>query len=56
MTVPVATGQVFASQYGTIWVKSLNTVSPYNMSVILVCVDMFTTVIAIFSADRIGRK
>ncbi|TPX09098.1 uncharacterized protein E0L32_001639 [Thyridium curvatum] len=51
-----ATGQVFASQYGTIWVKSLNTVSPYNMSVILVCVDMFTTVIAIFSADRIGRK
>ncbi len=51
-----ATGQAFASKYGTIWVKTLNTISPFNMSIILVCIDLVTTITAILIADRVGRK
>lgn len=51
-----ATGQVFASQYGTVWIKSLNTISPFKMSVTLSSIDMVATIVAIMISDRVGRK
>ncbi|KAH8891232.1 general substrate transporter [Thozetella sp. PMI_491] len=51
-----ATGQTFASQYGTIWISSLHTISAFNMTLIIGGTDLAVTLVAIFMADKVGRK
>ena len=51
-----ATGQSFASQYGTIFVKSLNTVNPFTISSINAALTVISTSITLLCNDRIGRR
>ncbi|KAK5086701.1 hypothetical protein LTS08_007115 [Lithohypha guttulata] len=51
-----ATGQAFASQYGTIYVKSLGTINPFNFSLILASVNIVSISVALLLTDRIGRR
>lgn len=51
-----ATGQAFASQYGTIFIKSLGTVNAFDMTLINGAVNAFAVFLSLISVDRIGRK
>lgn len=51
-----ATGQAFASQYGTIYVKSLGTINAFNFSLILAALNITACTSCLFMADRVGRK
>ncbi len=51
-----ATGQVFVSQYGTIFVKSLHSIDPFKFNVInnaISCIGPFATILLV---DRMGRR
>lgn len=50
------TGQAFASQYGTIYIKSLGTVNPFKMTIGSSVVSIGFVVICLFLADKVGRK
>lgn len=50
------TGQAFASQYGTIYIKSLGTVNPFKMTIGTSVVSIGFVVICLFLADKVGRK
>lgn len=50
------TGQAFASQYGTIYIKSLGTVNPFKMSIGTSVVSIGFVAICLFLADKVGRK
>ncbi|TVY82030.1 Hexose transporter HXT13 [Lachnellula suecica] len=51
-----ATGQAFASQYGAIFIKSLGTVNPFNMTLINGGINSLAIVFSLLSVDKIGRK
>ena len=51
-----ATGQAFASQYGTIFVKSLNTVNPFTISSVAAALVVVSTLVTLLFNDRIGRR
>jgi SP family sugar:H+ symporter-like MFS transporter len=51
-----ATGQAVASQYGTLFVKSLGTVNPFNIAVSNSVLGVATLVVALLTADKIGRR
>ena len=51
-----ATGQIFTSIYGAIFVKSLGTVNPFTITVILAVVNVCTAFLAMTLLDRIGRR
>ncbi|KAJ5119510.1 hypothetical protein N7448_010179 [Penicillium atrosanguineum] len=51
-----ATGQSFASQYGAIFVKSLNTINTYNFTIITSCVGTVVCLWSNFFNDKIGRR
>jgi SP family sugar:H+ symporter-like MFS transporter len=51
-----ATGQAFSSQYGTIYVKSLGTVNPFNFTLITSAINIVTLVITLLFNDRTGRR
>lgn len=51
-----ATGQAFASQYGAIFIKSLGTVNPFDMTLINGAVNCFGLVLSLTLVDKIGRR
>ncbi|KAI8942759.1 hypothetical protein NX059_000803 [Plenodomus lindquistii] len=51
-----ATGQAFASQYGAIYVKSLGTVNPFDLNLILAGINIVAVIIVLLVVDRVGRK
>ncbi|WWD00014.1 hypothetical protein V866_006922 [Kwoniella sp. B9012] len=51
-----ATGQSFASAYGTIFIKSLNTVNPFNMAVTNSALGILACAAAMIMVDKFGRR
>lgn len=51
-----ATGQTFASQYGTIFIKSLGTVNPWSMSTGNSAIGLSVLIICLLVADKLGRR
>ena len=51
-----ATGQAFASQYSAVYVKSLGTVNPFDITLANSAVNGFFILITLFLVDRVGRK
>ncbi|CZT46600.1 related to RGT2-Sensor of high external glucose concentrations [Rhynchosporium secalis] len=51
-----ATGQAFASTYGTIFIKGLGTINPFNMSIVMSVVNLTLVTTGLFLNDRIGRR
>ena len=50
-----ATGQVFSGHYGTIFVQSLGTVNPWNITVSQSALNTVTSFAGILMLDRVGR-
>jgi hypothetical protein len=51
-----ATGQAFASQYGTLFVKSLKSVNPFSITIGTNAVDIGALIMSAFTVDRLGRR
>ena len=51
-----ATGQAFASQYGTVYIKQLGTVNPFAMSVVLAVINLASMSVTLAWTDRVGRR
>ncbi|GJC98609.1 sugar transporter [Colletotrichum higginsianum] len=51
-----ATGQAFASQYGTVWVKSLGTLNPFDVTLGSSALSSGMIILCLFLADRVGRR
>ncbi|PLB43418.1 putative sugar transporter [Aspergillus steynii IBT 23096] len=51
-----ATGQAFSSQYGTVYIKQLGTINPFDMTVVTACVNLISMIAALSLSDRIGRR
>ncbi len=51
-----ATGQVFSGHYGAVFVKSLGTVNPWDITVSQSGINTFTSFIGIMLLDRVGRR
>jgi SP family sugar:H+ symporter-like MFS transporter len=51
-----ATGQAFSSQYGTLYVKSLNTIYPFHFNVINGFVGLTALIFSLFINDKVGRR
>jgi len=51
-----ATGQAFVSQYGTLFVKSLGTVNPFDIAVSNTALGVATLIVALLTVDRLGRR
>jgi MFS family permease len=51
-----ATGQAFASQYGTLFVRSLGTVNPFDISLSNSALGVVTMIIVLMVADKFGRR
>lgn len=51
-----ATGQAFASTYGTIFIKGLGTINPFNMSIVMSVINLTLVSTGLFLNDRIGRR
>jgi hypothetical protein len=50
------TGQQFTSIYGALFVKSLGTVNPFTITVVIAAVNVVTAVAAQIMLDRVGRR
>lgn len=50
------TGNIFASKYGTVFIKSLNSTDPFTMTVINQLVNLIGVVISMSLVDRVGRR
>ena len=50
------TGQPFWTQYGTIFVKSLNVINPFSYTAIFHSVNIVGNVLALLLVDRLGRR
>ncbi|PVH83886.1 general substrate transporter [Cadophora sp. DSE1049] len=51
-----STGQSFASQYGTLFVKALHTVNPFSVTLGTNAVDIGGILLCMLLADRVGRR
>ena len=51
-----ATGQAFGSQYGAIYIESLGTVNPFNMTLILAVINLCAIAASLLLTDRLGRR
>lgn len=51
-----STGQSFASQYGTLFVKALDTINPFNVTLGTNAIDIGGILLCMISADRFGRR
>jgi SP family sugar:H+ symporter-like MFS transporter len=51
-----STGQSFASQYGTLFVKALDTINPFNATLGANAIDIGGILLCMISTDRLGRK
>ena len=50
------TGQVFSGHYGAVFVKSLGTVNPWNITVSQSAINTVTSFCGILMIDRVGRR
>ena len=50
-----ATGQVFSGHYGAVFVQSLGTVNPFNITVSQSALNTFTSFVGILMLDRVGE-
>jgi SP family sugar:H+ symporter-like MFS transporter len=51
-----ATGQAFASQYGTLYVKTLETINTFNLTVINGFISLTVVIICLYLNDKVGRR
>lgn len=51
-----ATGQIFTSIYGAVYVKSLGTVNPFNITITIAVVNVCTSLLAMVLTDKLGRR
>lgn len=51
-----STGQIFTSIYGALYVKSLGTINPFNVTVIIAVVSTCTSLLAMVMTDKLGRR
>ncbi|KAJ5819017.1 hypothetical protein N7474_004608 [Penicillium riverlandense] len=51
-----ATGSPFTAAYGTLFVQSLGTISPFDFSLMSSCINFFCCLVAIYITDRVGRR
>ena len=51
-----ATGQIFTSIYGALFVKSLGTVNPFTVTVTIAAVNVTTALLSMALTDRLGRR
>ncbi|KAJ0336559.1 hypothetical protein COL922a_007836 [Colletotrichum nupharicola] len=51
-----ATGQAFASQYGAVWVKSLGTLNPFEVTLGSSALTSGMIILCFFLTDRVGRR
>ncbi|CAI7630766.1 unnamed protein product [Penicillium manginii] len=51
-----ATGQAFASQYGTLFVKQLKSINPFSVTLGTNAVDIGAIIISAFLIDVVGRR
>ncbi|KAJ5623072.1 hypothetical protein N7490_011677 [Penicillium lividum] len=51
-----ATGQAFASQYGTIYIKSLHTINAFHMTLINGFINLGVVMVSLYLNDKIGRR
>lgn len=51
-----ATGQAFASAYGTIFIRDIGTVNPFTMSIVNVIAALCTAFTGLYLVDRAGRR
>lgn len=51
-----ATGQAFASQYGTLFVKQLKSINPFSVTLGINAIDIGGICITALSIDHIGRR
>lgn len=51
-----ATGQIFTSIYGALFVKSLGTVNPFTITITIAVVNVCTAFLAMTLFDRLGRR
>lgn len=50
------TGQQFSSQFGAIFVKQLNTVNPFIMTIIMGLISVSVNCVALLFNDQVGRR
>ncbi|CEL03029.1 hypothetical protein ASPCAL04188 [Aspergillus calidoustus] len=51
-----ATGSPFTAAYGTLFVQSLNSINPFEFSLMSSCINTFACVTAIYITDKVGRR
>lgn len=51
-----ATGNIFATIYGAVYVKSLGTVNPFNITIVISLTNLTFGVAAMFTIEKIGRR
>ncbi|KXJ90387.1 general substrate transporter [Microdochium bolleyi] len=51
-----ATGQLFISLYGALFVKSLGTVNPFTITCIIAATNVLTAGLSMLLTDRLGRR
>lgn len=51
-----STGQIFASIYGALFVKSLGTVNQFTITIITACINTVICVVSMALVDKIGRR
>ncbi|CAG1965280.1 unnamed protein product [Fusarium graminearum] len=51
-----STGQIFTSIYGALYVKSLGTINPFTVTVIIAVVSTCTSLLAMVMTDKLGRR
>lgn len=51
-----ATGQFFSGHYGTVFVKSLGGINPWDITVSQSAINTVTSLIGILMLDRVGRR
>ncbi|OKL63983.1 hypothetical protein UA08_00455 [Talaromyces atroroseus] len=51
-----ATGSPFTAAYGTLFVQSLNSLNPFDYSIMSSCINTFCCLVSILITDRVGRR
>lgn len=50
------TGQLFTSIYGALFAKSLGTINPFTVTIMIAVVNVFTSLLAMVLTDKLGRR
>lgn len=51
-----ATGSPFTAAYGTLFVQSLNSINPFQFSLMSSCINTISCLAAIYITDKVGRR